>query len=315
MGLGRLAERLASGAFTAFLLSALIFLATSLLPGDAATTILGENATPEALERIRSQLGLDRPIWAQYLGWLGGAVRGDFGLSTTLNRPVAGLIATNLGASLILAGIALSAAAIISIPFGVWAAARQGGRVDGAILTASYVGVSVPDFVTGPLLIMALAGPPLALLPSNGFVPLSESVRGFASHLILPSLTLVFVLVAHLVRQTRAGMLEVLASDYVRTARLKGLPERRVLFRHVLPNGLTATVAVLALDIGYLLGSIVVVEEIFAYPGIGRLMIYAVANRDIPLVQGTTLVIGLAYITANLTADLAQGLLDPRVRK
>ena len=315
MGLGRLAERLASGAFTAFLLSALIFLATSLLPGDAATTILGENATPEALERIRSQLGLDRPIWAQYLGWLGGAVRCDFGLSTTLNRPVAGLIATNLGASLILAGIALSAAAIISIPFGVWAAARQGGRVDGAILTASYVGVSVPDFVTGPLLIMALAGPPLALLPSNGFVPLSESVRGFASHLILPSLTLVFVLVAHLVRQTRAGMLEVLASDYVRTARLKGLPERRVLFRHVLPNGLTATVAVLALDIGYLLGSIVVVEEIFAYPGIGRLMIYAVANRDIPLVQGTTLVIGLAYITANLTADLAQGLLDPRVRK
>ena len=309
------ASRIASGVLTALILTILIFCATSLLPGDAATTILGENATPEALARIRSQLGLDRPLVLQYLGWLAGALRGDFGVSTTLSRPVAGLLGTNLAHSMILAATALVMAAAISIPLGVWAAAKQGGVTDSTILTASYIGVSIPDFVTGPLLIMAIAGPPLALLPSNGYVPPWESLRGFVSHLILPAVTLVLVLVAHLVRQTRAGMLEVLGSDHVRTARLKGLPESQVLRRHVLPNGLTATIAVLALDIGYLLGSIVVVEEIFAYPGIGRLTIYAVANRDIPLVQGTTLVIGIVYILANMTGDLVQAWLDPRVRR
>jgi peptide/nickel transport system permease protein len=314
MPLPNFVRRLTSGALSALLVSVLIFFATALLPGDAATTILGENATPEALQAIRDQLGLERPIYEQYFGWLIGVLKGDFGSSATLGQPVVKLIAQSLGHSLVLAGAALTMAVVISIPLGAWAAAKQGSRSDGAILTASYIGVAIPDFVTGPLLMMIFAGAPLFLLPSNGYVTPSESITGFLSHLVLPVLTLVSHLVAHLVRQTRAGMVEVLASDHVRTARLKGLSERQVLMRHVLPNSLTATVAVIALDVGYLLGSIVIVEEIFAFPGIGRLTVYAVSNRDIPLVQGTTLVIALAYISANIVGDLLQRILDPRVR-
>jgi peptide/nickel transport system permease protein len=308
-----LIRRLSSGVVSALLASALIFVATALLPGDAATTILGENATPESLQVIRDQLGLGRPIYVQYFRWLGGVLTGNFGTSATLGQPVTTLLAQSLGHSLILAASALIVAIVVSVPLGTWAAAKQGSRSDGTILTISYIGVAIPDFVTGPLLMMIFAGAPLFLLPSNGYVRPSESIAGFFSHLVLPTLTLVSHLVAHLVRQTRAGMVEVLASDYVRTARLKGLSEGKVLRRHVLPNSLTATIAVIALDVGYLLGSIVIVEEIFAFPGIGRLTIYAVSNRDIPLIQGTTLVIALAYILANIVGDLLQRLLNPKV--
>jgi len=146
-------------------------------------------------------------------------------------------------------------------------------------------------------------------------VPFTESFGGWLAHMVLPVIVLTFLLTAHLLRQTRSGMLEVLSSDYIRTARLKGLPERIVLWRHGLRNGLTTTIAVLALDIGYLMGSIVIVEEIFAYPGLGRLMVYSVANRDMPLVQGSALVIGAVYVVANLLADLAQGVLNPRLTR
>jgi len=169
--------------------------------------------------------------------------------------------------------------------------------------------------VVAPILIIVLASPPLSLLPSGGFVPLTESFQGWLAHMILPVIVLTFLLTAHLLRQTRSGMLEVLSSDYIRTARLKGLPERIVLWRHGLRNGLTTTIAVLALDIGYLMGSLVIVEEIFAYPGLGRLMVYSVANRDIPLVQSSALVIGAVYVVANLLADLAQAVLNPRVSR
>lgn len=307
------ARRLSSGALSALLASLLIFIATALLPGDAATTILGENATPESLQVIRDQLGLGRPVYVQYLSWLGGVLTGNFGASTTLNQPVSTLLAQNVGNSLVLAASALIVAVVVSVPLGTWAAVKQGSRSDGTILTASYIGVAIPDFVTGPLLMMVFAGAPLFLLPSNGYVRPGDSIAGFVSHLILPTLTLVSHLIAHLIRQTRAGMVGVLASDYVRTARLKGLSEGQVLWRHVLPNSLTTTIAVIALDVGYLLGSIVIVEEIFAFPGIGRLTIYAVSNRDIPLIQGTTLVIALAYILANIVGDLLQRLLNPKV--
>ncbi len=169
--------------------------------------------------------------------------------------------------------------------------------------------------MVAPILIIVLASPPLSLLPSGGFVPFTESVGGWLAHMVLPVIVLTFLLTAHLLRQTRSGMLEVLSSDYIRTARLKGLPERIVLWRHGLRNGLTTTISVLALDIGYLMGSIVIVEEIFAYPGLGRLMVYSVANRDIPLVQGSALVIGAVYVAANLLADLAQGVLNPRLTR
>ena len=308
-----LLRRLLYGAVSLLILSLIIFVCTHLLPGDAATAILGENATPSALTALRERLGLDRPLPLQYTTWLFDVLRGEFGVSTTVNQPVADLIGLHFAHSMTLAAITLAAAAAIAIPLGVIAAVKRGRAADAAILTGSYIGISIPDFVVAPLLIMLLAGPPLQLLPSSGYVPLGESVIGWLSHIVLPAAALTVVLIAHLMRQTRSGMLDVLASDYIRTARLKGLPERIVLWRHALRNGLTTSITVLALDIGYLIGSIVVVEEIFAYPGLGRLIVYAVANRDLPLVQGTTLVIGAVYVVANLLADWVHGLLNPRV--
>jgi peptide/nickel transport system permease protein len=313
MTLVYLLRRLIYGALSLLILSVIIFVCTNLLPGDAAVAILGENATPEALQAIRDRLGLQRPFAVQYGAWITAVVRGDLGISTTLNQPVGDLIAPAFRTSLAVAAVTLLIAATIAIPLGVLAALRRGRRTDAAILSGSYVGISIPEFVIGPLLIMLLASPPLLLFPSSGHVPFATDPVGWLSHAALPVTTLTVVLVAHLMRQTRSGMVDVLASDYIRTARLKGLPERLVIRRHALRNALTATVTVLALDVGYLMGSIVVVEEIFAYPGLGRLVIYSVANRDLPLVQGTTLVIGSIYILANFLADLVHGFLNPRV--
>jgi peptide/nickel transport system permease protein len=315
MGAAFFVRRVLYGLISLVILSVIIFVCTHLLPGDAAVTILGEGASPDALAALRTRLGLDRPFAVQYLSWLAGMPRGAFGISTTLNQPVGSIIAERFGHSLTLAGATIVVAAVLAIPLGVAAAARQGSRLDVSILTASYVGISIPDFVVAPMLIILLASPPLSLLPSSGYEPVTRSVGGWLAHIVLPVVVLTSLLMAHLLRQTRSGMLEVLSSDYIRTARLKGLPERLVLWRHGVRNGLTTTIAVLALDVGYLMGSIVIVEEIFAYPGLGRLMVYAVANRDIPLVQGTVLVIGAVYVVANLLADIAQVAFNPRLAR
>jgi peptide/nickel transport system permease protein len=310
-----IAGRLVYGLLSLLILSAIVFACTHVLPGDAAATMLGEQATPEALAALRMRLGLDRPLIAQFFAWLAGIPQGDFGISATLNQPVGALIADRFANSFSLAVAALILAAAVAIPLGVIAAVRRGSRLDGTILGASYFGISIPDFVVAPVLIILLASPPLNLFPSSGFTALAASFTGWASHIVLPVITLTFVLTAHLLRQTRSGMLDVLSSDYIRTARLKGLPERTVVWRHGLRNGLATTITVLALDVGYLMGSIVIVEEIFAFPGLGRLMVYAVGNRDIPLVQGTALTIGAVYVLANLVADLLQAALNPRLRR
>lgn len=307
------ARRVVYGLISLAILSAIVFFCTHLLPGDAAAAILGEGATPEALAALRARLGLNHPVPVQFLAWLGGMLHGDFGVSTTLNQPAGPIIARHFLNSAALAGATVLVAAVIALSLGVVAAVRRGTRLDGTILFASYLGISIPDFVVAPALILLLASPPLDLFPSSGFVALSVSVRGWLAHTVLPVTALTFVLTAHLVRQTRSGMLDVLASDYIRTARLKGLPERVVLWRHGLRNGLTTAITVLALDVGYLMGSVVIVEEIFAYPGLGRLVVYAVSNRDIPLVQGSALVIGTVYVGANLLADLLHAILNPRV--
>ncbi|MGO8869659.1 MAG: ABC transporter permease [Alphaproteobacteria bacterium] len=313
MGVAYLARRLLYGLISLLILSAIVFALTHLLPGDAATAIIGENATPAALAALRARLGLDRPLLMQFAGWLGGMLTGDFGVSTTLNQAAGPIIAERFLNSLALALGTIVVAASLAVPLGVVAAVKRGSRVDAAILTASYVGISIPDFVVAPALIILVAMPPLDLFPSSGFVPMSASLGGWIAHIVLPIATLTLVLAAHLVRQTRSGMLDVLLSDYIRTARLKGLPERTVLWRHGLRNGLGTTIAVLALDLGYLMGSIVIIEEIFAYPGLGRLIVYAVANRDIPLVEDTALVIGAVYVAANLLADVAHAALNPRM--
>src|SRR5262249_38452919 len=311
MGAAFIACRVLYGLISLLILSAIIFACTHLLPGDAAVTILGEGATPEALAALRTRLGLDRSFAVQYVDWLAGIPRGAFGISTTLNQPAGPIIAERFGHSLALALITIVVAGALAIPLGVTAAARRGSRLGVAGLTARYIGISLTDCVGAPRsLILVPATPPLGLLPASGYEPMAKSFTGWLAHIVLPVVVLAFLLIAHLLRQTRSGMLEVLSSDYIRTARLKGLRERVVLWRHAVRNGLSTTVAVLALDIGYLMGSIVIVEEIFAYPGLGRLMVYSVANRDIPLVQGTALVIGAVYVAANLLADLAQATLN-----
>ncbi len=311
--LAKIISRSVTGLFTLLMVSLVIFVSTQFLPGDAAVTLLGDNATEEALSHLREELGLNEPAVTQYLRWVGGIVQGDFGVSQTLGLPIGTILGDRFIASLQLTILTILVAAIVAIPLGVLSAIGQGSTIDRTVLSISYLGISIPDFVFGPLLIVAFALPPLALLPSSGYVPLSDDPLAWLRHMILPVTALTAVLTAHLVRQTRSGMLEVLKSDYVRTARLKGLPERQVLWRHCLRNGLATTLTVLALDLGFVMGSIVVIEEVFAYPGIGRLTVFAIGDRDIPLIQATTLVIAATFVVANILADIAHSMLNPKL--
>jgi peptide/nickel transport system permease protein len=308
------ARRALSIALVLVLISLIVFVAIHVLPGSAATLILGEYATPESLRALEREMGLDRPFAAQYAAWIGGVVTGDWGYSLAMKQPVTGIVGLRLRNSALLAGFAILAVVLIAIPLGTLAALRRGRWLDLTILSGSYIGISVPEFVTGMVLILVLAGPSLHLFPTGDYAPLAAGLRTWLSHLVLPALTLTLVLLAHVVRQTRSGLVEVLQSAYVRTARLKGATERRVVVRHALRNGLLPAVTVIALDLGYLMGGIVVVEEVFAYPGMGRLILYAIQNRDVPLLQVSILIVAATYTVANFAADLAYAWLDPRIR-
>jgi peptide/nickel transport system permease protein len=308
------ARRTLSIALVLVLISLIVFVAIHVLPGSAATLILGEYATPESLRALERDMGLDRPFALQYAAWMGGVVTGDWGYSLAMKQPVTAIVGLRLRNSALLAGFALVAVALIAVPLGTLAALRRGRWLDLAILTGSYIGISVPEFVTGMVLILVFAGPSLHLFPTGDYAPLAAGLRTWLSHLVLPALTLTLVLLAHVLRQTRSGLVEVLQSAYVRTARLKGATERRVVVRHALRNGLLPAVTVIALDLGYLMGGIVVVEEVFAYPGMGRLILYAIQNRDVPLLQVSILIVAATYAFANFAADLAYAWLDPRIR-
>jgi len=308
------ARRTLSIALVLVLISLIVFVAIHVLPGSAATLILGEYATPESLRALEREMGLDRPFAVQYAAWIGGVVTGDWGYSLAMKQPVTTIVGLRLRNSALLAGFALLAVVLIAIPLGTLAALRRGRWLDLAILTGSYIGISVPEFVTGMALILVLAGPSLHLFPTGDYAPLAAGLRTWLSHLVLPALTLTLVLIAHVLRQTRSGLVEVLQSAYVRTARLKGATEPRVVARHALRNGLLPAVTVIALDLGYLMGGIVVVEEVFAYPGMGRLILYAIQNRDVPLLQVSILIVAATYAFANFAADMAYAWLDPRIR-
>ncbi len=308
------ARRALSIALVLVLISLIVFVAIHVLPGSAATLILGEYATSESLRALEREMGLDRPFAVQYVAWIGGVVTGDWGYSLAMKQPVTAIIGLRLRNSALLAGFALLAVVLVAIPLGTLAALRRGRALDLGILTASYIGISVPEFVTGMVLILVLAGPSLHLFPTGDYAPLAAGLRTWLSHLVLPALTLTLVLIAHVLRQTRSGLVEVLQSAYVRTARLKGTTERRVVVRHALRNGLLPAVTVIALDLGYLMGGIVVVEEVFAYPGMGRLILYAIQNRDVPLLQVSILIVAATYAFANFAADMAYAWLDPRIR-
>ncbi len=307
-------RRALSIALVLVLISLIVFAAIHVLPGSAATLILGEYATPESLRALEKEMGLDRPLPAQYAAWIRGVLTGDWGYSLAMKQPVTDVVGLRLRNSALLALFALAAVVLIAIPLGTTAALHRGRWLDLAILSGSYLGISVPEFVTGMVLILVLAGPSVHLFPTGDYAPLSAGLRAWLSHLLLPAATLTLVLLAHVVRQTRSGVGEVLGSAYVRTARLKGATERRVVLRHALRNGLLPAVTVIALDLGYLIGGIVVVEEVFAYPGMGRLILYAIQNRDVPLLQVGILIVAATYTLANFGADLLYAWLDPRIR-
>lgn len=306
--------RLASIALILLLVSAIVFAAIHVLPGSAATLILGEYATPEALHTLERDMGLDRPLLMQYTTWVGKVLTGDWGVSLAMKQPVASIVAQRLQNSVTLAGAAFLVVVILGVPLGVLAALQRGRPLDLAIVTATYIGISIPEFVTGLALLLLLAGPSVRWFPTSGYADISAGIGPWARHLVLPGATLTIILLAHVVRQTRSGLTDVLATPYIRTARLKGATERRVVLRHALRNGLLPTITVLALDLGYLMGGIVIVEEVFAYPGMGRLIIYAVQNRDVPLLQMCALVVASVYVLANFAADLLYAWLDPRIR-
>jgi peptide/nickel transport system permease protein len=312
MSTGWLIRRLGSVLLVLLVVSFTVFAITQLLPGNAAVMLLGEFATPDQRHAVELAMGLNDPWWQQYGRWLAGILRGDWGVSTGLFRPVAPLVAEALGRSAVLAGTTLLVVCAIALPVGVLGALRRGTVFDMVLGLTAYLGASIPEFVTATLLLVLVAG--AGWLPAGGFTPAADGIWEFVRHMVLPVATLALILLAHLSRQIRSEMGEVLASDYVRAARVKGLSPSRVVLVHALRNALAPAVAVLSLDVGYLLGGILVVEEVFAWPGLGRMLIYAVQNRDLPVMQAATLVMAAAYTLSNLMADIAIATLDPRVR-
>ncbi|SER17345.1 peptide/nickel transport system permease protein [Faunimonas pinastri] len=313
MSLSWFLKRLALIVYTLLIVSVVVFGITQVLPGDAAQSVLGENATPAALAALRVKLGLDQPVLVQFAHWLGGVLHGDFGTSIRTGQPVGPMMFTALGRSLILTVLSLALMLVIAVPLGILAALRRGRAADVGVGLISYLGVSVPEFVTATVLLIVLADW-LQLLPATGYVPLAEHPIEGLKHLVLPVLTVSLVLVAHVSRMVRSEMVDVLHSDYVRAARLKGLPERVVLVRHALRNALIPVVTIVALDVGYVLGGIIVVEEIFALPGIGRQLIVAIESRDLPAIQAGALIMAATYAVANLIADMVCALLDRRIQ-
>ena len=313
MSLSYILKRLGFTVYTLLVVSMLVFGITQVLPADAAVMMLGENATPDALQAVRDQLGLAQPAWRQYLQWLGGVVQGDFGTSLRTGQPIGQFMLEALARSLTLAAFSISFMLILALPLGILAAVRRGKLADFVVSVVSYLGVSVPEFVTATLLILFLADW-AQLLPATGYIPLGEDLVGGLKHLVLPVLTVSVILIAHVSRMVRSELVDVLHTDYIRAARLKGLSPRAVLFKHGLRNALLPTITIVALDVGYLLGGVIVVEEIFAIPGIGRQLIVAIQSRDLPAIQAGALIMAATYCVVNFVADMAYAALDKRIQ-
>jgi peptide/nickel transport system permease protein len=294
-------------------MSVLIFGIVHILPGNVAYAILGEFATPAAVAQLEVKLGLNDPLPVQYWRWLSAMMHGDFGMSIVMQRPAAPLIAEALGRSALLAVFAFGLVAMGGIGLGLYAATHRGRASDKVLTLAQFLLIAVPEFFWAILAVLVFAAW-LNLLPATGYAPLSEGVAKWASHLVLPVLVLACGLVAHVSRLTRSSMIEVLDSRYVLAARARGLPERKVLWRHALPNALLPAITVLAIDAGLLIGGIVVVETVFAYPGLGRLLVYAIERHDLPLLQVGMMVVTAIYALANFVAELLYAVLNPRIR-
>jgi ABC-type dipeptide/oligopeptide/nickel transport system permease component len=300
-----LARRLALTIPVLLGVATLVFSLIHFIPGDPAQAMLGEAAAQADVDELRRRLGLDRPLLEQYGAFLGGLVRGDLGTSLRTGQPVAGQILERMPATMELAAAAMAVAICVSVPLGIAAAVRRGTAVDHAAMTLALTGVSVPNFWLGPLLAIIFA-------VELGWLPVSG--RGTPQHLILPAISLGAALAAILARMTRASMLEELREPYVQAARARGVSRLRAIVRHAFRNSLIPVVTLVGLQFGAVLTGAVITETIFAWPGIGRLLIQSIGFRDYPLVQGCILLIAITYVGVNLVTDLVYGVLDPRIR-
>lgn len=284
-----------------------------LAPGDPATTLLGLEGDGASIAMLKHKLGLDRSLVEQYLRWLGQLLSGDFGRSTQSGRPVLAMLIEALGPTMLLSGMALAISLAVAIPAGIAAATRRNSAIDWLLSFVGLCGLSLPSFVVAIMLILALSVH-THLLPASGYVSPALSPLEFLRHVILPALTLATALSAATMRMTRAAMLGELGKDYVRTARAKGLPRWLVIFRHVFPNAGIPVVTLLGIQLGQLLGGVVITETLFSWPGIGKLTVDAIFARDYPVLQGALLLTGAVFALINLLADAVYTLIDPRVR-
>jgi peptide/nickel transport system permease protein len=311
---GPIGARLVQLVPTIFLVSIIVFALQQLMPGDPAVLLAGESAgNPHVVAQIRDQLLLNRPLWVQYLHWMDGVLHGNLGYSWRLSEPVSALIAQKLPVTLQLSVMAFFFAVVIGVPAGVVSAVKQGTAWDWAANAIGLSGLSIPNFWLGIVLILVVSVD-LGWLPPSGYVPLAQDPLRSIETTIMPAFVLGNAIAAILMRHTRSAMLQALAQDYVRTARAKGLSETRVVLRHALRNALIPVVTLGGLQLGLLLSGAVLTEQVFDIPGLGKLVVDSVFNRDYPVIQGVVLVTALLYVLINLITDLLYAVINPRLR-
>jgi peptide/nickel transport system permease protein len=309
-----LVRRTILGIVTLFAVSVIVFVATQALPGNAARAILGKDATPARLAALERQLHLNESVFAQYTHWLGGILTGDLGTSAATQQPVSQLLSGRIANSAFLVLLAAIVAIPLSIAFGSWMAMKRDTAVDYVGSTVSLVFAALPEFVIGIALVLLLATSVFHVFPAVSLIPPGDHAWNHLNAVILPAATLVLAVTPYISRIMRGSMVEVLESDYVTMARLKGLPERTVMVRHALPNAIVPAIQVSALQLAWMAGGVVIVEFVFSFPGIGFTLVDAVGNRDVPVVQALALIIAAVYVVLNLAADVATILVTPRLR-
>jgi peptide/nickel transport system permease protein len=306
-------RRIGIGFATLFVVSIIVFIGTSILPGDVAQIILGQSATEETLAALRAELGLDKPGYIRYFSWLGNMMSGDLGISKAGGASISSLIGGRLGNTMMMAGLVSAISIPLSIVLGLWAAMHPGTWLDRSITFLTLSTISVPEFFIATVLVLVLAVE-LHWLPSTAYMTGDETFWQLMKSLAMPLITLVIVVSAQMIRMTRAGILNVMSSPYIEMAILKGVPRRRIILRHALFNAIGPIVNVIALNLAYLVSGVVIVETIFAFPGLAKLMIDGVQTRDLPLVQACAMIFCSTYVVLILVADVASILSNPRLR-
>ncbi len=306
-------QRLGIGIATLFVVSVIVFVITSILPGDVADIILGQSATPETLAALRAELGMDQPWYIRYFSWLGNLASGDLGISKAGGASISSLIDSRIWNTLIMAGMVSLISIPISIVLGLWAAMHPGTRLDRIVTFGTLSTISVPEFFIATIMVLIFAVK-LKWLPATLYLTGNENWSELLKAMAMPMITLVIVVSAQMIRMTRAGILNVMSSPYIEMAILKGVPRKRIILRHALYNAIGPIVNVIALNLAYLVSGVVIVETIFSYPGLAKLMIDGVQTRDLPLVQACAMIFCAVYVILILLADIASILSNPRLR-